>query len=290
MSHQISTTLTIISLVIVSVSAPTPAGAADPKCIPNSLLFPSAEQQDALSRFMCGPGGGTYPSAIPGSSSNAASISPFTFSANPTSPSRPDNSLLGATFGSGLGSDLSQSSLTGSKPHENCNQFITPEPGDSLSQFMCGPGGGKYLIPGLLNGLPNLPASNSPTTALPPLPTVLPSASPRPAPVSNEPAKLPSPPVAPITAAKTEAPSTADPVPSPSLHPAAAPPPPAVAANPPQTGTPARASAPEKTSILDNPVFYLVAGILVLVILAGGLMLLTGDSTEADSANQEDSD
>lgn len=301
MSQHFPTALTVISLVLLGLSAPSPAGAADPKCIPNSSLFPSTEQQDALSRFMCGPNGGTYPSAILGSNLNTNGGSSFNFSPSPASSSRPDNSLLGATFGSGtgLGSDLSPGTPAGASPHENCNRFITPEPGDALSQFMCGPGGGKYLIPGLSNGFPNLPPASSPTTALPTLPTVLPSVSPQPAAVRNEPAKLPTPPIVQVTPAKTETPGVANspsavtstPSPTPPPSPVVAAPLP-VAVNPPQKGNPASAPAERPTSIFDNPVFYLAVGILVLVVLAGGLILVTnsGASEEPEASDQEDSD
>ncbi len=286
MSRHLPTTLTIISLVMLSLSAPTPAAAADPKCIPNSSLFPETEQQDALSRFMCGPNGGTYQSAIPGADLTTSNGSLFS-TVTPTS-STPVNPILGATFGSGLGAELTPGTSLGNKANENCNRFITPEPGDALSQFMCGPGGGKYLVPGLLNGLPNLPATSSPTSVLPALPTVLPTVSPQPARVSNEPAKLPEPPAVQVTPAQTTAPGAVEPATAPSLGQAA--PPPAVAVNPPQTGTPASASLPKQDSLFDNPVFYLAVGLLVLLALAGGLVMVTNSGSDPEASDQEDSE
>lgn len=247
--------------------------------LPDSKCVTSNAIQDSLSTFMCGPGGGLFPGALgssnAGSPSGGALLLPASTSLLKTSPS-----------------------ITTVSRDPNCNMFITPSPNDAMSSFMCGPNGGSYVTPSLLN-FPNLPLPAVGTPSLPspqtevygpPLPANWPAA------VSNtkQPSKAPAPTPTPTPATPTPTPTTPVPPATPAASPAASSLPVAPSPSIPATA-PAPIASPEAVRPADNSKnsdtnSLIAIGIVFALILAGGLLYLAFAQPTGSEDNSDDED
>ena len=272
--------LTIFATTAIAAVYPSSASAL----LPDSKCVASRATQDSVSTFLCGEGGGIYPSVLGGTNTGSS------FGGSFVTPSSP--SLL----------KLSPSVSTASRD-PNCNMFITPKADDALSALMCGQNGGSYLVPSLLNLPSVLPAAGNPASVTNSIPNLtLPTSS---TPPKNEvygpplPSNWPTVATAPTQANKASNPASTPaavlptPSPSPSASPSVTPAPAASPATNPERVTPSQKSTlgSEENSKANSDTSGLIAiGIVFALALAGGLIYIACAQQEPDENRSEDED